>query len=130
VQRWNATRPFDLMGVLLYLGLAVCVFTWGLQYKLSLYEPPHASSRQIPQAKLLSRNEQTGTMGSRLVVRTKTSTTTRYTAPTAGFFALLLAFSVLNPQESGQRGHRTDRAWLIRRGLLNILLVRPPPIVA
>jgi len=130
VQRWNSTRSFDLIGMLLYLGLAVCVFTWGLQYKLSLYDPPPASSHQIPQAKLLSRNERTGTVGSPLVVRLITSSTTNYTAPTAGFLVLLLALSVLNPQESGQRGHRTDRAWLTRRGLLNILFVRPPPILA
>jgi hypothetical protein len=118
------------MGMLLYLGLAVCVFTWGLQYKLSLYDPPQAFSHQFPQAKLLSRNEQTGTMGSPLVVRTKTSSTADYTVPAAGFFVLLLALSVLNPQESGQRGQRTDRAGHIRRGLLNSFFVRPPPILA
>jgi hypothetical protein len=43
---------------LVFLGLTLAVFTWGLQYKLSLYNSPHDASRQIPQAKLLSRNEQ------------------------------------------------------------------------
>ncbi len=42
-----------------FLGLTLTVFTWGLQYKLSLYDSPHSVSRQIPAAKLLSRNEQT-----------------------------------------------------------------------
>ena len=41
-----------------FLGLAISVFAWGLQYKLSLYDPPHSTSHEIPEAKLLSRNEQ------------------------------------------------------------------------
>ena len=32
------------------LGLAVCVFAWGLQYKLSLYHLPQAASQRIQQA--------------------------------------------------------------------------------
>ncbi|MES2222967.1 MAG: hypothetical protein V4587_18600, partial [Acidobacteriota bacterium] len=43
---------------LLLLGLAVAVFTWGLQYKLSLYDPPQAITRNMPRAKLLSADEQ------------------------------------------------------------------------
>ena len=42
---------------LTFLSLALCVFAWGLQYKLSLYDPPQAASHQVPQAKLLSKNE-------------------------------------------------------------------------
>jgi hypothetical protein len=38
--------------------LALSVFAWGLQYKLSLYEPPHSLAREVPTAKLLSKNEQ------------------------------------------------------------------------
>ena len=44
---------------LVFLGLTLTVFTWGLQYKLSLYNSLHDASRRIPDAKLLSRNEQT-----------------------------------------------------------------------
>ncbi len=33
--------------------LGVCIFAWGLNYKLSLYDPPHAPSHRIPVAKLL-----------------------------------------------------------------------------
>jgi hypothetical protein len=43
---------------LILLGLGLSVFGWGLQYKLSLYDPPQASSHQMPQAKLLSQDEQ------------------------------------------------------------------------
>jgi len=37
---------------LVFLG--VCVFAWGLRYKLSLYAPPHSLSRRMPAAKLLT----------------------------------------------------------------------------
>jgi len=44
----------------LAIGMAVlglCVFAWGLRYKLSLYEPPHSISHHMPAAKLLTGNE-------------------------------------------------------------------------
>lgn len=34
--------------------LGFCVFAWGLKYKLSLYDPPHAASHQMLAAKLLT----------------------------------------------------------------------------
>lgn len=37
--------------------LGVCVFAWGLRYKLSLYAPPHSVARRIPAAKLLTGKE-------------------------------------------------------------------------
>ncbi|MGA8110187.1 MAG: hypothetical protein WBD46_15310 [Acidobacteriaceae bacterium] len=33
--------------------LGACVFAWGLRYKLSLYQPPHAVGHRMPAAKLL-----------------------------------------------------------------------------
>lgn len=130
VHRWTATRSFNVLGILASLGLAVCVFAWGLQYRLSLYDPPQAASHRIPQAKLLSRNERSGIAESPLVARTKTSTRVSYTVPTAVFFFLLLDLSILNPQASGQRKQRTSGVWRLRRGLFNIFFVRPPPILA
>lgn len=50
-------RQFSWSRAFLFLGLAISVFTWGLQYKLSLYEPPAAITHQIPKAKLLSNEE-------------------------------------------------------------------------
>jgi hypothetical protein len=35
----------------------MCVFAWGLRYKLSLYDPPHSITRHMPAAKLLTGNE-------------------------------------------------------------------------
>jgi hypothetical protein len=56
----STKTPFRLSRLTFaFLCLALAVFTWGLQYKLSLYDPPQASSHQMPEAKLLSGNEQT-----------------------------------------------------------------------
>lgn len=54
---WRRNGRSRLAPLLLVLG--VCVFAWGLRYKLSLYHPPHSISRRIACAKLLSKNEQT-----------------------------------------------------------------------
>jgi hypothetical protein len=40
---------------LVFLGM--CVFAWGLRYKLSLYDPPHSITHRIPAAKLLTGKE-------------------------------------------------------------------------
>ena len=130
VHRWTATRTFNLLGGLASLGLAVCVFAWGLQYKLSLYDPPQAVSHRITPAKLLSRNEQPGIAESLLIVRTRTSTKVSYTVLTAVFFYLLLALSPSSPQASGQKSPCVSHSWRLRCGLFNIFFVRPPPILA
>jgi hypothetical protein len=116
--------------MLAFLGLAFCVFAWGLQYKLSLYDPPQTASHQIPMAKLLSRDEQSSTAKSPLVVRTKTSTRIIYTASATLFLILLLAVSLLNPPAS-KRVKQPDRKLLnLHRAILNTLFVRPPPVLA
>jgi hypothetical protein len=38
--------------------LGICVFAWGLKYKLSLYDPPQSVSHHMPAAKLLAGKEQ------------------------------------------------------------------------
>jgi glycerol uptake facilitator-like aquaporin len=130
VQRWSTTRSFNLLGILACLGLCICVFTWGLQYKLSLYDPPQAASHKIPQAKLLSKNERCGIAESPVVVRTKTSTRVSYIVPAAVLFFLFLALNILNPQTSRQRNRRTSSVCRLHRGLFNIFFVRPPPLLA
>jgi hypothetical protein len=42
------------------LMLSTCVFIWGLGYKLSLYQVHGSKIHRIPEAKLLSRNEDSG----------------------------------------------------------------------
>ena len=127
---WGKSRLSTHCGFLAFLGLAVCVFTWGLQYKLSLYDPPQAASHLIPQAKLLSKNELTGTTESPLVIRTKTSTRVIYTVPTTVYFVLLLSLIGLKPQASSQWEARASDSWRLSSGLFHIFFVRPPPILA
>jgi hypothetical protein len=117
------------MSALAFIGLASCVFMWGLQYKLSLYDPPQAVSHHIPMAKLLSKNEQSSTTESPRVVLTRTSAKVIYTAPTGVFLHLLLVLSILNPTLSGQRKQRASRFWYLRRALLRTHFVRPPPVL-
>jgi hypothetical protein len=115
--------------MLAFLGLAFCVFAWGLQYKLSLYDPPQTASHQIPKAKLLSRDEQSSTVEHPLVIRKKTSTSVIYSAPTAIFLILFLAISLLNPPASRRVEKRAKRLFHLHRAVLNTLFVRPPPVL-
>ena len=126
VQLWSKSRLIKAVGTQAFLGLAICVFAWGLQYKLSLYNPPQAASHQIPTAKLLSRDEQSSTAKLPLVIRTKTSTSVIYTAPTANFLILLLAISLLNPPESTRVEKRANRLLHLHRAILNTLFRSSP----
>ena len=130
MQRQSATRPFNIWVILATLGLAFCVFAWGLQYKLSLYDPPQAASDKIPQAKLLSKNEQSGIAEGPQVVRAKIFTRVRFTVPTNPFPISLSPLRILSSQASSHAEHRTNHSWHLRRGLLNTFFVRPPPILA
>jgi hypothetical protein len=125
----STNRPISRMSAFAFFGLAFCVFTWGLEYKLSLYDPPEAASHHIPKAKLLSKNEQSSSTESLLVVRTRTTTRVIYTVATVAFFTLLLAVSALNPKLSGQREQRAGQSRLPRRPHLRTHFVRPPPIL-
>src|SRR5271165_2912111 len=126
----SKNRPFSRMGALAFVGLAFCVFTWGLQYKLSLYDPPEAVSHHIPKAKLLSKNEQSSSTESPLVVRTRTSSRVIYAVPSVSFFILLLILSEVSPPLSSQREQLESQSWLLGRPHLNTYFVRPPPTLA
>lgn len=39
------------------MALGICVFLWGLSYKLSLYDMHPQTLQRVPEAKLLSKNE-------------------------------------------------------------------------
>jgi len=56
IEHANSQHPSIRLSIL-FFTLGVSVFFWGLGYKLSLYETHAASIHRIPQAKLLSREE-------------------------------------------------------------------------
>jgi hypothetical protein len=122
-------RRSGFFGILAFLGLAICVFSWGLQYKLSLYDPPQAVSHQFPTAKLLSKNEQSRATDSPRVVRTRTSAKVIYTAPTNILLLSLPVSIFLYLLVSGQRLKRVSDSWHPRRVFLNTPFVRPPPVL-
>jgi len=129
VYPFGKSRRSGFFGILAFLGLAICVFSWGLQYKLSLYDPPQAASHQIPNAKLLSKNEQSRATDSPRVVRTRTSAKVIYAAPTGIFLILMLVPSIMHLQTAGQRLKRVNGSWHPRRVFLTIPFVRPPPVL-
>lgn len=127
VNRWWKSRPINLLGSITFLGLACCVFGWGWQYKLSLYDPPQTVSHLIPSAKLISGEKQLHTVESVLATATKPIRSVKYNAPVAASSMLLLAASLLGPAISGQREPNVSRLQRLRCGIFSIFFVRPPP---
>jgi hypothetical protein len=110
--------------VIAFSVLALCVFLWGLEYKMSLYEPPHATSRQLPEAKLLSENEQPDRSAD--AARAQGSLRTAAAFP----FSLLLFALSLFAMSAARFTHRAAAAPEFRRlyrALLRSFFVRPPP---
>jgi hypothetical protein len=124
---WRAL-PWFTFGL---LGLALSVFTWGVQYKLSLYDPPKAASHQMPEAKLLSKSERPAAAESRLLKDTKASAEMICVLVAGLFLFCLPAPRLLNATASGHRRRNANRPWyLSRRAALNAFFFRPPPTLA
>jgi len=107
------------------VALGVCVFVWGLKYKLSLYDPPHAPSHRIPAAKLLSGKEHSAVP----VIQLRRA---EMPHPPLALNTLALAFVVLlgaRLWSQTLRGRPALRyARLVpQRGILRTNFTRPPP---
>jgi hypothetical protein len=112
---------------LIFMGLALVVFSWGLQYKLSLYDPPQASSHLMPQAKLLSQNEQATTTDNPLIAKTPVKLCCA--ALLGAFIFFFGVFDSLNSLALGQKEREMDRPWRLHSfASLNTFFFRPPPI--
>jgi hypothetical protein len=114
--------------ILVVLGLALAVFTWGLQYKLSLYDLPHTNSEQIPTAKLLSQNERPTPLESLLTVQEKAPRKTICALFSVVFFLLIVAPEQMVPTvRRSIRG--IDRPWIQHSfSALHPFFFRPPPV--
>lgn len=127
-------RPAIFHGYLLpFVALALCVFTWGLQYKLSLYDPPQAASHQIPTAKLLSKDEQGTAKASPLINASSAfEAGAQITLPGLLFAFLLLALDLFYCRLAViLKGAAAEQPWHQRsRSSLNAFSFRPPPILA
>lgn len=109
---------------LIFLG--VCVFAWGLRYKLSLYDPPHSVSHRMPEAKLLTGKERPSLPA--IDVRQ-----TGETGASLAFSGLALAFVFV----LGSLWFATFRGWASRPAAAVLLslrhsgtahFTRPPPV--
>ena len=113
----------------MFFALAVSIFGWGLQYKLSLYEP-HMVTHAIPEAKLLSRDESEAQGGGNSIERQDPLPSPHVVVYVAALlFSAVLVLLVLGNQPRNAR--ELGRPWLrISRSGLNALFFRPPPIPA
>lgn len=123
-------RPLSLLGCIAFLGLACCVFGWGLQYKLSLYGSSQPTSHLLPSVKLISGDEQSRTPESLLAVQIEPVTPPPRLTATIGFLVSFLAVSLLTPAVSGHRESDALRPRHLGRGILTLFFVRPPPALA
>ncbi len=121
-------RPDLSRFTFVFLGLAISVFTWGLQYKLSLYDPPHSTSHDIPEAKLLSRDER-ATAGEGLFVSSTEVCPLIGQGVTFGLLAfVLLRFDLTPAPRFRYQPHEAKRPWRTScRPALNAFFFRPPP---
>ncbi len=122
------TRAFNFPA--LFLGVGLCVFAWGLRYKLSLYDPPHAASHNIPIAKLLSKDELPETLRP-----------TGLAADAGAFAGLLLlrswppnmvpswVFAETHRRVLSQPGSQPSRASILESSGLHSFFFRPPPVL-
>ena len=108
------------------VGLALSVFTWGLQYKLSLYDPPQAVSHSIPEAKLLNKDGQSAV--TKIVTLADTKLPAELTLCLCAFFLFLLTHlpSILLTRRF-PRQNQSSRVLSCDTGL-NAFFFRPPPV--
>jgi hypothetical protein len=113
----------------MFTALACCVFLWGLQYKMSLYDPPQATSHHVPIAKLLSKNEQSNTQETSAYTQTKPAIKALLTPYNVLPLILLVIFAFSIPASSFQAALNEPPIEL-RQALRETIFVRPPPILS
>jgi hypothetical protein len=106
------------------------VFVWGLQYKLSLYDPPQSLARQVPIAKLLSKNEQPQIASSSTIAPPDRAA--QAVLPIAQDALVLLVYFIALALLAAFRARRIeeDRSWKLQFSPRKSFFVRPPPISA
>lgn len=126
----RTSRPHLSHLTFVFLGLAICVFTWGLQYKLSLYDAPNSASHQMPEAKLLSGNEQSKSVDSPLVEGTKAPPAVVRALFLDVFAAFLVAFALAYMAMASRRTKEIVFPWRLScRHRMTAFFFRPPPVL-
>jgi hypothetical protein len=131
VNYWFPVRRLGPGFNFVFFWLAISVFSWGLQYKLSLYDPPKSSSHQIPSAKLLSKDEQAARVGSPLISKAKLSLKTVPVVLSGVFLFFLLALNLPNSASPGRVKRESCPVWrLCHQAGMNAFFFRPPPVLS
>lgn len=128
MDHWRTRRVDISKFTFVFFALAVSIFGWGLQYKLSLYSP-HTISHNMPEAKLLSREEDgiPGQPGSIEQQALAPALMGLLVACALFLFATVHAFQ----SRPALRGLTRDlcRPWLRRSGSFSsAFFLRPPPV--
>jgi hypothetical protein len=110
----------------LFFGLALSVFTWGLQYKLSLYDPPQSVSHSIPTAKLLSKDEQATVVDGETIADTAVPAADVFTADIFLFVFLVSSPLISLVKRLIEQEAEPSRS-MSRLALMTTLFFRPPP---
>lgn len=114
----------------IFVGLALSVFTWGLQYKLSLYDAPHSPSHGVVEAKLLSKNEQKS-ITAHVLLSPSSSSRLEWLASVSPLFVLLFVPLRDPAQRAPHEGREEERPWRKRLcASLNPFFFRPPPTLS
>jgi hypothetical protein len=112
-----------------FLGLAVLIFTWGLQYKLSLYAAPNSAVRHMIHAKLLANDEQPTVPDHALIGVPSDSGHVSAAFVPGALLVPLLAFSLLlAASEQSQEVRASERPWhTASQAGFSAFFFRPPP---
>jgi hypothetical protein len=134
VVSWSTKRHIRTWMSIALVCLALSVLGWGTGYKLSLYHPSDDSSRQIPQAKLLSKNEQNAPTDTSLTSKIKDELQRKEmrTSLRLLFLAYVVSFAgsfLVSALSLGARA--AGRHWhLCLHASLTFFFVLPPPDLA
>lgn len=119
---------FSIRLSLLLAALGISIFFWGLGYKLSLYEHQPTGIQRIPEAKLLSQNEdRNAAEGTKLYLLF--AGVYKQDNPGAAFLPLSLVNVAALFVEREYRRFSISRVWCLRMGIIwSANYFRPPPV--
>jgi hypothetical protein len=131
VDEFSKTRSSSSRLPLFFVVLGICVFCWGLGYKLSLYDVHESSIHRIPEAKLMSRNEDPNATDS---LRLCLARSVSLEQASSGTFAVLflLIGSLTGPTSALERQRFVlSKPWRPRSAaILSAFFLRPPPVLS
>jgi hypothetical protein len=128
VHLWTKYGNRTLVAASTAIVLVFCVFLWGLEYKLSLYHPPHSFARLVPIAKLLSKNEQPRIAARSIAVAVQSVSIPRFESISSEGLLFLAALCFFGTPAVGFWNRQTIPARMVPALPLRAFFVRPPPV--